>query len=46
MDDKTGEGKIPLIAGGSPAKSGQPAAVGRQESGLGVTPVDSDLNLR
>jgi hypothetical protein len=46
MDDKIGEGKIPLIVGGSLAKSEQPAAVGRRGSGLGITPVDSDPNLR
>jgi hypothetical protein len=44
MDDKTGEGKIPLIAGGSPAKSGQPAPVGRRGS-LGANLVDGDPNL-
>jgi hypothetical protein len=34
-----------FIAGGSPAKSGRPAAVGRWGSGLGVTPVDGDPDL-
>jgi hypothetical protein len=43
--DKTEEGKIPLVAGGSPAKSVRPAAVGRWESGLGVTLVDNDPDL-
>jgi hypothetical protein len=39
------QGGIPLDAGGSPAKSGRPAAVGRRGSGLGANPVDSDPDL-
>jgi hypothetical protein len=42
VSNETNEGKIPLIAGASPAKFGRPAAVGRWESGPGVTPVDGD----
>jgi hypothetical protein len=45
MSNETEEGKIPLVSGGSPTKSGRPAAVGRWESGLGVTPVDGDPDL-
>jgi hypothetical protein len=35
----------PPHAGGSPAEFGRPAVVGRWENGLGVTPVDGDLDL-
>jgi hypothetical protein len=40
-----GEGKISLVAGGSPAESGRPTAVRRRESDLGVSPVDDDPDL-
>jgi hypothetical protein len=45
MVDRTGEGKIPLVTGGSPAKSDWPAAVGRRGSGLGASQGDGDPDL-
>jgi hypothetical protein len=45
MTEETGEGKIPLVAGGSPVESGRPTAVGRRASGLGVSPIDEDPDL-
>jgi hypothetical protein len=45
MVDGTGEGKIPLVAGGSPAKSDRPTAVGRRGSGLGASRGDGDPDL-
>jgi hypothetical protein len=41
-DQRNRGGGIPFDAGGLPAKSGRPTAVGRRGSGLGVTPVDGD----
>jgi hypothetical protein len=35
----------PPDVGGSPAEFGLPTVVGRWENGLGVTPVDGDLDL-
>jgi hypothetical protein len=42
---KQGRGIPPPDAGGSPVEFDQPAVVGRRENGLGVTPVDGDLDL-
>jgi hypothetical protein len=39
-------GEIPFDAGGLPAKSGWPTAIGRRGSGLGVNLVDGDPELR
>jgi hypothetical protein len=38
-------GEIPLVAGGSPAKSGRPAAVGQRGSSLGASSGDGDPDL-
>jgi hypothetical protein len=45
MADETGGGGVPLVASGSPAKSGRPAAVGRRGSCLGANLGDGDPNL-
>jgi hypothetical protein len=42
---KTEEGKSPSDAGGSLAKFGRPAAVGRRGSSQGANPVDGDPDL-
>jgi hypothetical protein len=44
-DQRNKGGGIPFNADGLPAKFGRPAAVGRQGSGLGVSPVDADPDL-
>jgi hypothetical protein len=38
-------GEVPLIVGGSPAKSGRPATVGQRGSGLGASPGDGNPDL-
>jgi hypothetical protein len=39
------QGGIPLVASGSPAKSGRPTTVGRWGSCLGANPIDGDPDL-
>jgi hypothetical protein len=45
-DRRNRGGGIPFDAGGLLAKSDRPTAIGRWGSGLGVTPVDGDPDLR
>jgi hypothetical protein len=42
---ETGEGKIPLVVGGSPTESSRPTTNGLLESGMGVSLVDEDPDL-